>query len=124
MPLLDHFRPPLYSERHWESFHAHWSVSIATALNRTVLPSLYFAEAQVHVGGRVEIDVATMEGLPEEREADGGGIAVATATEVVAAVAWAPPAPPLVFPAVFPDIFEVQVFRTRTGSQLVAAIEL
>jgi hypothetical protein len=24
MPLLDHFHPPLSTERHWESFYAAW----------------------------------------------------------------------------------------------------
>jgi len=38
MPLLDHFRPPLSRERHWEAFHAAWAGSIADALNR-VLPA-------------------------------------------------------------------------------------
>ena len=37
---------------------------------------------------------------------------------------WSPPTPPLTFPAVFADDFEVRVFRTRSGPQLVAAIEL
>jgi len=38
MPLLDHFRPPLSRERHWEAFHAAWAGSITDALNR-VLPA-------------------------------------------------------------------------------------
>ncbi|MBL8793893.1 MAG: DUF4058 family protein [Planctomycetia bacterium] len=48
-----------------------------------------------------------------------GGIAAAVVQE-----AWAPPAPPLVMPAVFPDEFEVQVLTTSGGQQLVAAVEL
>jgi hypothetical protein len=37
---------------------------------------------------------------------------------------WAPPEPVLVIPGIFPDEIEVQVFGTRTGAHLVAAIEL
>jgi hypothetical protein len=119
MPLRDHFRPPLVNLRHWESFHAAWATEIMRTLNRKVLPAGCFAEAQVHVGSRVEIDVATFE--QEDRlsngpgEGHGGGVAVE---------AWAPPQTSLVMPAVFPDEIEVQIFRTSGGPTLVAAIEL
>ena len=33
MPLLDHFRPPLHPQRHWESFHANWAGAMADVLN-------------------------------------------------------------------------------------------
>ena len=119
MPLRDHFHPPLVQVRHWESFHAAWATEIMRTLNRDVLPPGCFAEAQVHVGSRVEIDVATFEqehgsftGLGER---NGGGIAVET---------WAPPQTSLVMPAVFPDEIEIQVFRSSGGPTLVAAIEL
>jgi hypothetical protein len=118
MPLLDHFRPPLSAARHWESFHAAWATEIMRTLNRRVLPPGYFAEAQVHVGSRVEIDVATFEQAttpPAQPNGNAGGVAVET---------WAPPATSLVMPAVFPDEIEVQVFATATGSTLVAAVEL
>src|ERR1700736_228160 len=97
MPLLDHFHPPLSLARHWESFHAAWAAEIMRTLNRTVLPQGFFAEAQVHVGGRVEIDVATFEQASAgAATADGnsGGVVVET---------WAPPMTALVMPAVFPD---------------------
>ncbi|HVS34343.1 MAG TPA: DUF4058 family protein, partial [Gemmataceae bacterium] len=71
----------------------------------------------VHVGGQVEVDIATLE---ESRETAGRG-AGATAAVVPA---WAPPAAELVFPTVFPDDIEVQVFSTATGAALAAAIEL
>ena len=83
MPLLDHFRPPLAGPRHWESFHAAWASEIMAVLNRRVLPPGYFAETQVHVGSRVEIDVPTFEGVgsaagaanrsPRGRSASGRG---------------------------------------------------
>ena len=113
MPLLDHFRPPLFPERHWESFHAVWATSIMGHLNRVVLPEGYFAEAQVHVGSRVEIDVATFDKNSGTLPGDSGGVAVQT---------WAPPT--LVAPAIFPDEIEVQVYETVGGNTLVGAIEL
>src|SRR5438067_10641731 len=113
MPLLDHFHPPIAPARSWESFHALWSAAIVERLNRGVLPESYFAEAQVHVGGRVEIDVATFD--QAEPTPRNGGVAVATA---------APPRTALLMPAVFPDEIEVQVFRSSGGNTLVGAVEL
>src|SRR5271170_4810589 len=52
MALLDHFHPPLFSERHWEAFHARWAVAIADALNGS-LPEDYFAETRTHVGSPI-----------------------------------------------------------------------
>ena len=69
MPLTDHFHPPLFPRRHWESFHVTWAGAIADALNEDLLPDGYFAEKHAHAGARVEIDVA-----PEVR-----GVSVATA---------------------------------------------
>ena len=119
MPLRDHFHPPLSERRHWESFHAAWATEIMRTLNRRVLPAQCFAAAQVHVGSRVEIDVATFEQDPGAgaAAAEGNGGAVATQT-------WAPPATALVMPAIFPDEIEIQVFRRSGGTTLVAAIEL
>jgi hypothetical protein len=57
MPLLDHFHPPLYPRRSWESFHSRWTNSIADQLNE-LLPRRYFAEVQLHLGSQVEADVA------------------------------------------------------------------
>lgn len=106
MPLLDHFRPPLRERRHWESFYATGSVAIMRALNRDLLPPGYFAEVQAHVGSRVEIDVATFEGLPggpgtADAASGGGGV-----TATLPARVWAPPAPDWEMPAVFPDSVE------------------
>ena len=51
MPLLDHFRPPLHPQRHWESFYANWAGAMADLLNEDLLPEGYFAEEQAHSGG-------------------------------------------------------------------------
>src|SRR5437588_11499811 len=104
MSLLDHFHPPLSDLRHWEAFHAAWATEIMRTLNRRVLPPGFFAEAQVHVGSRVEVDVATWN---EETAAGGGNGNAGVAVET-----WAPPATALVMPTVFPDEIEVQVLST------------
>jgi hypothetical protein len=119
MPLRDHFRPPLSDLHPRESFHAAWATEIMRTLNRHVLPPGCFAAAQVHVGSRVEIDVATFEQehgtTPLEPGGNGGGVAVQS---------WAPPVTSLIMPAFFPDEIEVQIFRRTEGAALVAAIEL
>jgi hypothetical protein len=113
MPLLDHFHPPLADERHWESFHSTWAAEIMAHLNQGVLPAGYFAEAQIHLGGRVEVDVASF--VKESHNgASNGGVALQTeeATQV------------LTMPATFPDEIEVLVIHRSGGPTLVGAIEL
>ncbi|HEX8203254.1 MAG TPA: DUF4058 family protein, partial [Isosphaeraceae bacterium] len=119
MPLLDHFHPPLEGRRHWESFHGMWAARIADSLNLTLLPPGYFAEIQVHVGRRIEVDIATFE---EERSVSTAQRYGTTATATLEAPAWAPPT--LVMPALFPDDIEVQVYSSEGGPTLVAAVEL
>ena len=117
MPLLDHFRAPLFPRHPWESLHAAWANAIMERLN-DVLPPRYFAAVQVHLGSRVEADVAEFDRRnDEEPGANGpaGGVALAT---------WAPPAATAVLDAVFPDDIEVHVLDTRDGAVLVAAVEL
>jgi hypothetical protein len=119
MPLLDHFHPPLSARRHSEGFHGWWAATIADHLNESFLPAKYFAEFQVTLGTRIEVDVATF--------TEGGGPAAAPANGPATAVqarAWAPPTPAAVMPALFPDDFEVRVFSSEAGPTLVAAIEL
>jgi hypothetical protein len=119
MPLLDHFHPPLQGRRHWEGFHGWWAAAIAGSLNDHLLPPEYFAEFQVTVGTRIEVDVATF-------TEDGGAGAPRPngASTAVLTRAWAPPAPAAVMPAIFPDDFAVKVFSSVAGPTLVAAIEL
>lgn len=124
MPLLDHFRPPLRGERRWKSFHSMWAGAIAYQLNRDLLPPRYFAEVEVDVTSRVEVDVGTVD-LEYDRttpsaatESQSGGTATLTARP------WAPPAPEFQIPAVFPDTIEVLVYNTETGPTVVAAVEL
>lgn len=116
MPLLDHFRPPLFPHRHWASFHVTWAGAIADALNEDLLPDGYFAEEHAHAGARIEIDVATFE--DDRPAAPPNGSITRTVRP------YTPPAPPLVVPAAFPDAFEVLVYQSEGGAKLVAAVEL
>jgi hypothetical protein len=122
MSLLDHFHPPVSERRSWEGFHGLWAAAIVEALNGGLLAEDYFADMQVHVGGRVavdaEVDVATLTEPSASADAGGGRGGVGLAR------AWAPPAADVVVPTVFPDQVEVQVFSTTAGATLVAAIEL
>lgn len=113
MPLLDHFRPPLSTERHWASFHATWASAIADALNERWLPEGYFAEEQMHPAARVEVDVATFEST------SGGAV-----TSIMSTKVWSPPAPALTLPGVIFQGAEVLVFDREGGPTLVGAIEL
>ena len=77
MPLLDHFHPPLFPRRRWESFHTNWAGAIADALNEDLLPEGYFAEEHAHLGPRVEIDVATFDATEAADPGRGGPITAA-----------------------------------------------
>src|SRR5438445_12940929 len=104
MPLLDHFHPPLLGNRHWEGFHGRWAAAMADGLNEN-LPAEYFAEFQISLGTRVEVDVATFSEEGGVETAGNGGVATAVQTRL-----WSPPTPTAIIPAVFPDDFEVRVF--------------
>jgi len=116
MPLLDHFHPPLSNERHWESFHSVWAGEIMAYLNGGALPVGYFAETQVHFGGRIEVDVATLEHVHAERLSPqrNGGVAVQGVTETHV----------MTMPAVFPDEIEIRIIHRSGGPTLVGALEL
>jgi len=125
MPLLDHFHPPLSVHRHWESFQAHWAVALAERLNQDSLPARYFAEAQIHVGSRIEVDVAAFNDgsrsdLDREREYSAISVALAVAPSIV----WTPTLPDLKMPANFPDAVELLVYNEEAGPTLVGAVEL
>jgi hypothetical protein len=104
VPLLDHFHEPIYPRHGWESFHTLWAVSLLEALNRRLPSQRYLAEVQIHVGRRIEADVAEFE-LPSPVIVDHGNV---SSVDIV-----------------FPDDIEVEVFDLRQdGKRLVAIIEL
>lgn len=122
MPLRDHFHPPQSELRHWESFHSRWASAIADYLDSEVLPEGYFAEVQVHIGNRVEVDIATFEDQAHAKtsaNSSPGQSQAATKASV-----WSPPVPAMTWPAHFPDRVEVLVFHADAGPTLVSAVEL
>ena len=100
MQLLDHFHPPLSMAQHRESFHARWAAAIADVLNDELLPTEYFAEVQVHVGSRVEVDVGTFADASTGVEQ---ASKIRYSNDDLVARPWAPSAPAMTMPAVFPD---------------------
>ena len=70
MPLQDHFRPPLSTQRHWHAFHNAWATYLSSDLNQR-LPQGYFAEPNVQFG--IEIDVAMFEEAGATIELPTGG---------------------------------------------------
>jgi hypothetical protein len=113
MPLRDHFRPPLSTQRFWHSFHHAWATYLASDLNER-LPSGYFAAPNVQFG--IEIDVAT---LQETDDAE------PVATTPFERKQWSAQAPTLTVP--FPlvtDTVEVTIHAEEAGPVVVGAIEL
>ena len=98
MPLFDHFHPPLSTQLHWEAFHASWAVKLADTLTEHVLPAHFMAEAMIHLGPSVEIDVATMERTPAAEVTGNGAGKVAVSSRARVATV-----PTLEIPATFPD---------------------
>jgi Protein of unknown function (DUF4058) len=119
MPMLDHFRPPIFNRGSWEGFHGMWPALMVMDLSRS-LPDQYIAEPRVHLGKNFEIDVCTFDGEGDRRSGTSDGEAcLATAT-------WAPPEPTLTLdldPTEFYE-YEVLIFDQQRGRELVAAIEL
>jgi hypothetical protein len=73
------------------------------------------AFAQVHLGERIEVDVAAEEDRESVSANGAGGIAVLT---------WTPPAATLTLPMRFPDSIEIRVIDAESGGKVAAAIEL
>jgi hypothetical protein len=110
MTLLDHFRSPLSSRRHWHSFHNAWATYLAEDLNQR-LPQGYFAESNVQFG--IEIDVAAFE---EEPFSVGNP----------ASDNWQPSPPTQVVPfeSALVEQVEVGIFSTEQSTKLIGAIEI
>jgi Protein of unknown function (DUF4058) len=110
MTLLDHFRSPLSSRRHWHSFHNAWATYLAEDLNQR-LPQGYFAESNVQFG--IEIDVAAFEEEPFSvgNPADNN---------------WQPSPPTQVVPfeSALVEQVEVGIFSSEQSTKLIGAIEI
>ena len=105
MPLRDHFHPPLAGRRRWDAFHGSWPCLILMGLDRR-LPQRYVAEPRIHLGSSLESDVPTF-------DEDDAGFPT-------------PPRPTLAVATDLPDMdaYEVRVYDTIYGRQLVAAVEV
>lgn len=117
MPLLDHFHPPLFPHRSWESFHSFWSTQLAGRFNMRPKRYGFLAESNIHIGIMVAPDVAAFEEDVPSGERSNGGVA----TEV-----WAPPQPPVVVPVDFTQLetFEIRIYDEERARTLVAVVEL
>jgi hypothetical protein len=118
MPLRDHFRPPVKKLVSWESFHGMWPAIIVQRLHK-ILPARYIAAPIVHLGSRVEVDIAAFEKDDAPRfgtSTNGGGVATAV---------WAPANASVEVETSLPDVdaFEVRVYDVEDGRRLVAAVE-
>jgi hypothetical protein len=119
MPLRDHFRPPVKNRHRWSELHGGWPMMLVRQLFN-ILPAGYEAAPCVHIGQFFEIDVSTFE--VDEPSSSGlvsgsgdGGLALA-----------APPEPTWTLETDLSeqDEFEVRIYDTELGQQLVAAIEI
>src|SRR5438067_377845 len=99
MPLHDHFRPPLAAEYPFDSFHSAWANVIAFNLNDDLLPEQYHASPHMHIGPRIEIDVATLERASPPAHVNGPAGGVATLPSCV----WTPTQASATIPATFSD---------------------
>ncbi len=117
MPLLDHFRPPVYPRHRWDSFHAAWASRIADMLNDRWLPANFLAEESTFGGQRAEIDIASYEVDDFDAPELSNGTATATRT-------YSPPRPAHVVTTAFPEQNEVRIYDVEGVRTLVAAIEL
>jgi hypothetical protein len=121
MPLLDHFRPPIWNKASWEGFHGMWPATMVQQLVK-ILPEQYTAEPRVHLGNNYEVDVCAFESEEFSRASTSDSSrSVASAIEP-----WAPPEPTLTVEAVPTEFYEYEVliFDQERGRHLVAAIEI
>ncbi len=118
MPLRDHFRPPLNDIFSWDVVHGQWPALIVQQLGK-ILPPQYVAGPRVHLGAQAEIDVAAYDRGDQRMvyDQDSGGVATAV---------WAPTKPTSVIETELADFdeYEVRIYDTQRGRQLVAAIEI
>jgi hypothetical protein len=116
MPLRDHFRSPVNNTHSWDEVHGGWPMEIVRNLT-TILPAGFRAAPQVHLGSSFEVDVASYELDSRDPEAlpDSGNAATQAALS-----------PTLTVEAELADQdqYEVRIYDTERGRQLVAAIEI
>jgi hypothetical protein len=119
MPLRDHFRSPINDHHRWNELHGGWPMMLVRHLY-DILPAGYVAAPNVHIGQLFEIDVTAFEAPGQY----GAGVATGDGDGGVAIAA--PPEPTLTLETDLSDQdeFEVLIYDTEQGRQLVAAIEI
>jgi hypothetical protein len=121
MPLRDHFHSPVNDRHSWDELHGLWPGIMVVQLAQK-LPREFVAAPKIHLGGSVEIDVATFEEAGGGRDDPHGngtfnGTATATLTDTEPTVS-------VETEMVDVDEYEVRVFDLTRARRLVAAVEL
>ena len=118
MPLRDHFRSPVNDTHSWDELHGGWPMEIVRHLT-TILPPGFRSGPKVHLGAPFEVDVGSFDLDTRDPDAtiDSGGGGTATLTAL---------SPTLTVEADLTeqDEYEIRVYDTEPGRQLVAAIEI
>lgn len=115
MPLHDHFRSPVNDTHSWDEVHGQWPGEIVRDLT-TILPAGFRAAPKVHLGSAFEVDVGGYDLDSRDPDADSGD-----GPATLAALS-----PTLTVEAELSeqDEYEVRIYDTERGRQLVAAIEI
>lgn len=116
MPLRDHFRSPVNDTHSWDEVHGGWPMEMVRDLT-TILPRGFRAAPQVHLGSSFEVDIGTFESDSRnpDTHSDNGGTATQTAVDPTLTVET---------DLTDQDEYEVRIYDTERGRQLVAAIEI
>lgn len=117
MPLRDHFRSPVNDTHSWDEVHGGWPMEIVRTL-KPLLPDGFRAAPSVHLGSPFEVDVSTYDLDTRDPDAvpDRGG---GTTTQATLAPTFTVEAE-----LADQDEYEVRIYDTERGRQLVAAIEI
>jgi hypothetical protein len=118
MPLRDHFRSPVNDTHSWDEVHGQWPGEMVRDL-LTILPAGFRAAPRVHLGSAFEVDVCAYDlsepAAPAAADSGDGG----TATLMALAPTFTAEAD-----LADQDEYEVRIYDTARGRQLVAAIEI
>ena len=118
MPLRDHFRSPVNDTHSWDEVHGQWPGEIVRHLT-TILPAGFRAAPKVHLGSPFEVDVSTydLDSRNPDANADSGDGGSGTLTAL---------SPTFTVEADLSeqDEYEVRIYDTVRGRQLVATIEI
>lgn len=117
MPLRDHFRSPVNDTHSWDEVHGQWPGEIVRDLT-TILPVGFRAAPKVHLGSAFEVAVASYD--LDTRDPD----ATSSSGDGPAALATLSPTFTVEAELTEQDEYEVRIYDTEWGRQLVAAVEI